>query len=470
VSIKSLRENSFMATPQLCPSCAEVLPEDSSDCPRCLAETLDKPLIPVPLIAAFKMIRLLGRGGMGSVYLAEDNTLKRPVAIKIISKELTQDSRGRNRFLREGRAMATVDHPHIVHFYSVGEFSGQPYIVMEYVEGETLAERIKRNGALPIEETLRIMGQTVEALDAAWEKQIIHRDIKPSNILLDKKGEVRVADFGLAKTLQIEKDSSLTQSGSIIGSPHYISPEQAQGQNADYRSDIYALGIVLYEMLVGERPFEDTTPLAIVLKHLNTPMPSPREKRKNLPESVVRLLFWMTRKDPKKRPASYRQLLEKIDSLLNDQKKIGKSVFEKSRISLMLGVPILVVAIAISIQLQKAKLSNPPLTRSSPPSPTALAPPKTMTVVTINALPWAHVKLTPATKGIDIPVISEKERITPCYFLLPEGEYSIELVNDIVSRPVLQTIKVQASKDNSFQFTMPAYDPNKALAQIRGVR
>jgi serine/threonine protein kinase len=414
------------------------------------------------------MMRLLGKGGMGSVYLAEDHALKRQVAIKIISEKLAQDHLGRNRFVREARAMATLDHPNVVHFHSFEEFSGQPYIVMEYVDGETLAERIKREGALPLNESLRILQETVHALNAAWEKQVIHRDVKPSNILLDKKGGAHVADFGLAKPIHIDGDFTLTQSGSIIGSPHYISPEQAQGHTADFRSDIYALGIVLYEMLVGERPFEDTTPLAIVLKHLNAPMPSPRLKRPNIPESVVRLLQWMTRKDPAKRPASYAQLLERIDSLL--QKKTHKSALRKSTIYWMVGFTVLLFGILFAYRTQPPVRKITPITKSvskiSPPTPLAVS----QIPVSINALPWARVKIVPLTKGIEVPAIPEMERITPCNFSLAEGDYVIELTNDSLGQPVQKKIKVESAKDNAFVFTMPAYDAKQALAQIRGAR
>ena len=452
---------------QLCSSCGESLPDESSHCPRCLAETIGKPFTAVPSIAAFKMVRVLGKGGMGTVYLAEDSTLKRSVAIKVMSKNLAQDNRGRDRFLREARAMATVEHPHVVQFHSFGEFSGQPYIVMEYVEGETLAERIKREGSLPIHESLRILHETIQALDAAWKKQIVHRDIKPSNILLDPKGRVRVVDFGLAKPLKIEGDSTLTNTGDIVGSPHYISPEKVQGHQTDFRSDIYSLGIVLYEMLVGERPFEDTTPLAIVIKHLNAPLPSPRERRPELSESVVRLLEWMTRKEPDKRPSSYAQLLEQIDSLVS-RKKLEKSVFEKSRVAVLTGM--LVLAIGLAIWSGQSKHVDAPLTKSLPAPSRILPHSQPMAVVTINALPWARIKLTALTEGITVPVITEKQRITPCNLSLPEGEYSIELVNDAITQPVQQTIKVQLGASNSFLFTMPKYNPGKALAQIRGGR
>ena len=455
-----------MPDSQLCPSCGEALPEESSDCLRCLAETIGKPFAAVPSIAAFNIVRLLGKGGMGTVYLAEDSSLKRFVAIKVMSKNLAQDSRGRDRFLREARAMATIEHPHVVQFHSFGEFSGQPYIVMEYVEGETLAERIKREGPLPIDESLRILRETIEALDAAWKKQIIHRDIKPSNILLDQRGKVRVVDFGLAKPLRIEGDATLTQTGDIVGSPHYISPEKIQGHQTDFRSDIYSLGIVLYEMLVGERPFEDTTPLAIVVKHLNAPLPSPREKRPELSESIVRLLQWMTRKQPDKRPSSYDQLLEQIDSLLH-KNKLEKSILQKSRIAVLAGVLILVTAFAIWTRPGKHDARVPD---SMPRASRILPLTKPMAVVAINALPWARIKLTALTKGVSIPIIPEKQRITPCNLSLPEGDYSIELVNDSGTQPIQKTIKVQLGSSNSFLFTMPSYDPTKALAQIRADR
>ncbi len=449
-----------METPSSCPSCGAVLPEESTDCPRCFGETIDKPLVAAgPSIAAYKIVRLLAKGGMGSVYLAED-TLKRPVAIKIISEKLAQDSHGRNRFQREALVMATIEHPHVVHVHSFGEFSGKPYIVMEYVDGETLAERIRREGALPIDESLRILRQTIEALNAAYQKQIVHRDIKPSNILLDKEGQVHVADFGLAKLVQIGKDTTLTQTGSIIGTPHYISPEQAQGKSTDFRSDIYSLGVVLYEMLVGERPFEDTTPLAIVIKHLNTPMPSPREKRPELPQGIVSLLQWMTRKEPDKRPSSYAQLLEKVDSVKQER------VSRKSRVLLLASLLVLTIGLVTWFQQRAGK--ETPITNSVPPTSVTLLPPIGMSVVTINALPWARVNLTPLTKEIKLPEFSENERTTPCNFSLPDGEYSIELSNDAALEPVRKTIKVQSGKANSFLFNMPAYDPKKALAQIRG--
>jgi cytochrome c-type biogenesis protein CcmH/NrfG/predicted Ser/Thr protein kinase len=261
-------------------------------------------------------VRLLGQGGMGAVYLADDTTLDRRVAIKVVSEKLGADSEVRARFLREARAMASVEHPHIVRVYAYGEAEGKAYLVMEYVEGETLAARIRRQGRLPVGESLEILRQVVEALEAAWEKRIVHRDVKPSNILLDQRGRVRVGDFGLAKPLRMAGDATLSQTGYILGTPHYISPEQARGQPVDFRSDIYSLGVVFYEMLVGERPFAGTTPMDVVARHLQEPLPLLSRKRADAPSEVEQLLASMTQKEPAARPASYAGLLERINALL----------------------------------------------------------------------------------------------------------------------------------------------------------
>ena len=261
---------------------------------------------------------------MGAVYLAEDSTLGRKVAIKVVSSRVAADAQSRSRFLREARTLATIEHPHVVRVYSFGENEGNAYLVMEYVEGETLADRIAKAGKMPLAEALRITRQIVDALEAAWEKRIIHRDIKPSNILMDRRNQVRVADFGLAKPMHLDRiDSSLTQSGYMLGTPHYVSPEQAQGKEVDFRTDIYSCGIMLYQMLTGERPFEGTTPVAIVARHLHDPIPSLREKRPDVPLSVERLIEWMTEKEPEKRPPSHVKLLEALDAVMTSP---GRSI------------------------------------------------------------------------------------------------------------------------------------------------
>ncbi len=213
------------------------------------------------------------------VYLAEDSVFNRRVAIKVITAGLADEPAADAFFLRKARAMATVEHPNVVRIYSFGESTGSAYLVMEYVEGETLAERLRAQGRLSVEEAIPLALQITDALDAAWEKGIVHRDVKPANVLIDSRGRVRVGDFGLAKMVSTREDASLTRAGLIMGTPDYLSPEQARGESVDFRSDIYSLGVLLYEILAGSRPFAGTTPIAIVAHHLHTEPRPLRELR-----------------------------------------------------------------------------------------------------------------------------------------------------------------------------------------------
>jgi tRNA A-37 threonylcarbamoyl transferase component Bud32/tetratricopeptide (TPR) repeat protein len=265
-----------------------------------------------PPVKGLRLLYKLGAGGMGQVWLAEDETLARRVAVKFLSERLSQEPEAHARFLREARAMATLEHASVVRVYSFGEADSRPYLVMEHVEGESLADRLRRRGTLPVAETLRILRDVVGALEAAWEKGLVHRDIKPSNILLDTRGRARVADFGLAKATRAEAEPTLTQTGYVVGSPHYVSPEQARGKPVDFRTDVYSLGVVLFEALTGTRPFDGATPVEVIDHHLHTPLPSLRERRPDAPDSLVRLVEWMTRKDPSERPASYTAILEAL--------------------------------------------------------------------------------------------------------------------------------------------------------------
>jgi|GEM_PF-2441495 len=307
-----------------CLTCGGPLDPQTGVCPQCVtyAKTPSAPSAPStapqgpPEIPGYKILDKIGEGGMGALYLAEESTLGRRVAIKVISHRIAGDAMSTARFLREARTLATIEHPHVVRVYSFGEVNGSPYLVMEYVEGETLAQRLGRAGRLPIDESLRMTRQIVEALEAAWERKIVHRDIKPSNILLDRRNQVRVADFGLAKPHEEVSDFSLTHSNAMVGTPHYVSPEQAQGKEVDFRSDVYSLGIMLYQMLTGERPFEGTTPVAVIAKHLSEPLPALGTKRPEAGASVERILRAMTEKDPERRPASYAKIHQALDSLL----------------------------------------------------------------------------------------------------------------------------------------------------------
>jgi serine/threonine protein kinase len=262
---------------------------------------------PALVFPGYKLLRPLGKGGMGEVFLAEDEALGRMVAIKT----LTPSPEGRARFMREARSLATLDHQRVVKIYSFGQTGECPFFVMEYVDGETISQRLAREGRLPLAEVVRVTRQIVEALRAAHRRGIVHRDIKPSNILVDAEGQIRVADFGLARPA--ENAVSLTSAGSFAGSPHYVSPEQARGEDVDFRGDLYSLGIVIYEMLTGHKPFEGASVAVVVSRQLNDPVPSVRALRSETPEWLDSLIQRLTRKDPAERPDSHDEVLQALD-------------------------------------------------------------------------------------------------------------------------------------------------------------
>jgi hypothetical protein len=245
----------------------------------------------------------VGRGGMGVVYRARDERLQRRVAIKVLPPELAFQSDIRERFTREAQTAAKLSHPHIVPIHTVGEGHGLVYFVMGYVDGESVASRIRRRGKLPLEEVRRIMGESADALGAAHALSIIHRDIKPDNILLEgSRGRVMVTDFGIAKALSGSSGATLTGAGVAIGTPAFMSPEQAAGEREiDGRSDLYSLGIVSYQMLTGELPFNAPTVAGILMKQITEPAPDVRARRPDVPEDLALAVSRCLEKDPENR-------------------------------------------------------------------------------------------------------------------------------------------------------------------------
>ncbi|MDB5335488.1 MAG: serine/threonine protein kinase, partial [Planctomycetaceae bacterium] len=239
-------------------------------------------------LGEFRLLRRLGRGGMSEVYLAEQTLLKRHVAIKVLRPELMLDESLRQRFQKEALAVAGLNHPNIVQVYTVGEADGRFYIAQEYVNGQNLREYLTRKGPPDLQVAVHIMKQVAAALQAAGQAGIVHRDIKPENIMLARKGEVKVADFGLAKRSQAADSQQLTQLGTTMGTPLYMSPEQVNGRSVDQRSDLYSFGVTCYHMLSGQPPFRGENAISIALQHLRDTA-SPLEKlRPDLPPLLCR--------------------------------------------------------------------------------------------------------------------------------------------------------------------------------------
>lgn len=254
----------------------------------------------------YRLLRSLDSGGMGTVYLAEHLLTGQVLAVKMLKPELTNDPEVRDRFLSEAQTLAGLEHPHIVQWKNSFEDSGSYFLVMQFVEGTNVGARIEEEGYLSIEETVPIALQTLAGLDYIHRKGVVHRDLKPANLLLTKEREVKLADFGIAR---IVGTSRKTQPGMAIGTYVYMSPEQLLGKNADHRTDIYSLGITLYEMLAGELPFQGNTTYEVCRQHLEDPMPSILEKRPDLPPEVEPLLIRATEKDPSKRFQSAKEFM-----------------------------------------------------------------------------------------------------------------------------------------------------------------
>lgn len=274
------------------------------------------PRLSEALGTAFTIEGEIGRGGMGVVYRARDERLKRRVAIKVLPPELAFQAEIRARFTREAETAARLSHPHIVPIYTVGEGNGLVYFVMGYVDGESLAGRLKRRGKLPVEEARRIMKEVADALSAAHAFSVIHRDIKPDNILLDgTRGRVMVTDFGIAKAMSGGSGGTLTSAGVAIGTPQYMSPEQAAGEKEiDGRSDLYSLGIVSYQMLTGELPFTAPTVAGVLMKQITEMPPSLEARRPDCPEDLALAVMRCLEKDPENRWPSADALRRALES------------------------------------------------------------------------------------------------------------------------------------------------------------
>ncbi len=266
----------------------------------------------------YEIIKSIGEGGMANVYLAHDLILDRDVAIKVLRGDLAGDEKFVRRFQREALAASSLSHPNIVEMYDVGEDGGSYYIVMEYINGKTLKQLIKKRGALSLSETVDIMLQLTDGVDHAHASYIIHRDLKPQNIMIQDNGAVKITDFGIAMALN---NTQLTQTNSVMGSVHYLPPEQASGKGATVKSDIYSLGIMLFELLTGTLPFKGENAVEIAFKQIKDDIPSVRDINPEIPQSLENVVLKATAKNPKNRYASAKEMHDDLETVLSPDRK-----------------------------------------------------------------------------------------------------------------------------------------------------
>ncbi len=265
----------------------------------------------------YEIIRSIGEGGMANVYLGYDTILDRNVAIKVLRGDLSNDEKFVRRFQREALSASSLAHPNIVEMYDVGEDDGLYYIVMEYIEGKTLKQLLKKRGTLTLSEAIDIMLQLTEGMAHAHDSYIIHRDLKPQNIMIKDDGQIKITDFGIAMALNA---TQLTQTNSVMGSVHYLPPEQASGKGSTIKSDIYSMGIIFYELLSGTLPFRGDNAVEIALKHMRDPLPSLRETNPAIPQSIENIIIKATAKNPKNRYDDVKSMHQDLLTALDDDR------------------------------------------------------------------------------------------------------------------------------------------------------
>ena len=271
----------------------------------------------------YEIVKSIGEGGMANVYLANDKILDRKVAVKVLRGDLSSDDRFIRRFQREALSVSNLSHPNIVEVYDVGEEDGEYYIVMEYIEGKTLKQLLKKRESLTLTEVIDIMTQLTDGIAHAHESYIIHRDIKPQNIMIQDDGRIKITDFGIAMALNA---TQLTQTNSVMGSVHYLPPEQASGKGATVKSDIYSMGILMYELLTGTVPFKGDNAVEIALKHMKDKIPSIRKQDPSIPQSVENILMKATAKNPRNRYDSAREMHDDLVACLTEEHANDKKI------------------------------------------------------------------------------------------------------------------------------------------------
>ncbi len=384
-------------------------------------------------IGPYRILEQIGVGGMATVYKAYQPGVDRYAAVKVLPHYMTQDEQFVKRFQREAKATAQLEHPHILPIYDYGEADGITYIAMRYVGAGTLKGHMT-HGPLPLDEINRLIGQIGDALDYAHRVGIIHRDIKPSNVLIDDRGNTYLTDFGLARMM--EASDQLTASGVGVGTPAYMSPEQGQGAKVDHRSDIYSLGVVLYEMVAGHVPYEAETPMAVMLKHITEPLPLPRTLDPNVPEGVQRVILKALAKDPADRYQTAGEMAQALNQAVQQSAPAApRPASVSGRISFAegpgrlwrqpRGKAVLIGSAVVVVVLSALLLSRPP------GSAQIASGPATLVDATQAPQPTRTPRATPTPMPEPSATRSPARRLTPLASALPDITGAILTLDDL---------------------------------------
>ncbi|NOX62875.1 MAG: protein kinase [Chloroflexi bacterium] len=412
-------------------------------------------LQPGDLLGPYRIEREIGRGGMAVVYLATHQRLDRPVALKVLHAHLQSNEAFVERFLFEARAAARLDHFNIVRVHDAGHIDGVDYIAMEFVEGESLAEILQRvAGPLPLDFSLSVLKQVAAALDYAHARGIVHRDIKPSNILVRDNGHALLTDFGIARAAS---HSDQTQTGTIVGTPEYMSPEQATGRVVDGRSDVYSLGVVAFHMLTGRPPFRGENAQAILYAHVHQPLPDPLLINPELPQAIAPVLAVVTAKEPYQRyptASAFVQALSAATGAMAAPSKTSPVPIEKPALAgpspwLYAGILFFLLLAALSLTgyfiLQSAGQAPPPSAPPQAPSPVVIGGPPTAAPVVVRATDTPTASPTP--ENAPTPLIAPSATPTAT----PNRPPRIAYVSDRTGDP--QIFLIQSDGDNDIQLT-----------------
>lgn len=463
----------------------------------------------------------IGEGGMGAVYKAQDQMLKVPVALKIMTG-IVNDVRTLERFKREVILARRVAHPNVCRIYDFGESDNTNYVSMQFVEGRSLAEILKKEGTMPPDRGVEIIKQLLRALEEAHRVGVIHRDLKPQNIMVDNSGSAFIMDFGISISADANR---VTQTGALIGTPYYMAPEQFEDRMTDHRADIYSVGVIMYEVFTGKLPFEATTPMAVIMAHLKSEFLKPSEVVPGFPAPLEDVIQKALEKDVSMRYQNAHELLRDLESAYPEPEtippKAKKPVSMKTtepieaaqtprpvpqiassqtnpleaasaigqsgpadrltseivtrpglekRKPWLFAVPLIAAALAAALWfgLHKEDTQSTAAVKTArvqPENKTVSPLPSTGYSVTLIALPWARVSIKPVSEHSRVPSIPDGERLTPCNLSLPEGEYSVEFSNDSGFGSLTEKITVQSTSNNTFVFKLPRYDVDHQVAQ-----